>query len=458
MVGTHIHRNITWAENAKPFMTYLARDSFMLQQGLFVADLAYLLNEGSPSTMPIWGAGLTPEPPEGYDYDYVNADVLINRMSVNEEGMLVLPDGMSYRVLVLPETNRMTVPVLCKIRELIIGGATVVGPKPLKSPSLTGYPDADSQVQALANDLWGDLDGISRTKRICGKGIVVWGLPLSEILASLSVAKDIEYSQPLDSKLSWIHRRVCDTDIYFIANTTDSPQDIDVRFRVGGKDAELWHPDTGAIRPAEYKIDNGRTTVQLHLAKRESVFVVFRRATSSASRAMPSQTSTILETVAGPWDVSFPPNLGAPEKIQLNKLESWTENINQGVKYFSGTATYKKMVLVQQSWFRPGAKIMLSLGIVKDIAEISINGKALGTLWKEPYQVDVTGILKSGTNQLKIKVTNEWTNRLVGDRSAPADKKVLTAGHPMMLGFSGPRPVAESGLIGPVTLVSVENR
>ncbi|MBN1805255.1 MAG: hypothetical protein JW837_08400 [Sedimentisphaerales bacterium] len=457
MVGTHIHRNITWAEYAKPFMTYLARNSFMLQQGLFVADIAYLLNEGAPSTMPIWGAGVTPEPPEGYDYDYVNADALINRMSVNEEGMPVLPDGMSYRILVLPETNRMTIPVLRKIRELVKGGATVVGPRPLKSPSLTGYPESDSQVRALADELWGDLDGISRTKRICGKGMVVWGLPLSEILFKLGVARDVEYSQPLDFKLSWIHRRVGDTDIYFTANTTDSPVDIDVRFRVSGKEAELWHPDTGEIEPAEYKIENGRTTVPLHLAQRESVFMVFRRAASSSSRTTASQTSTTLETITGPWDVSFPANLGAPEKIQLTKLESWTENANQGVKYFSGTATYSKTVSAPQSRFRPGAKIMLNLGVVKDIAEVRVNGKTLGTLWKEPYQVDVTGTLKSGTNQLEIKVTNEWTNRLTGDRSAPADKKVLTAGHPMMLGFGRPPPLVESGLIGPVTLVSVEN-
>jgi hypothetical protein len=456
MVGTHINRNITWAEYAKPFMTYMARNSFMLQQGLFVADLVYFLNEGAPSTMPIWGAGLTPEPPAGYDYDYVNADVLINRMSVNEEGMLILPDGMSYRVLVLPETNRMTVPVLYKIRELVKGGATVVGPKPLKSPSLTGYPEADSQVQALANELWGDLDGISRTKCFCGKGMVVWGLPLSEILASLNIPKDVEYSQPLDSKLSWIHRRVRDTDIYFIANTTDSPQDINVRFRVSGKEAELWHPDTGAIKPAEYKIENNRTTVPLHLAQRESVFVVFRQATSSPSRAIPNRISTNLKTLTGPWDISFSPNLGAPANIQLTELQSWTENENQGVKYFSGTATYDKTVLAPQSWFRPGATVMLNLGIVKDIAEVSVNGKALGILWKEPYQVDVTGVLKTGANQLEIKVINEWTNRLIGDRSAPPEKKVLAAGHPMMLGFGTPKPLVQSGLIGPVILVSVE--
>jgi hypothetical protein len=102
MVGTHINRNITWAEQARPFMNYLARNSFMLQRGLPVADLAYLLNEGAPSTMPFWGTGLRPAPPVGYDYDYVNTDVLLGRISVGNDGRLVLPDGVGYRLLVLP--------------------------------------------------------------------------------------------------------------------------------------------------------------------------------------------------------------------------------------------------------------------------------------------------------------------------------------------------------------------
>ena len=145
MVGTHINRNITWAEQGQPFMTYLARNCFMLQQGLFVADLAYLLNEGAPSTMPFWGAGLKPAPPDGYDYDYVNTDVVLNRMSVNAEGRIVLPDGMSYRVLVLPEIDRMTLPVLRKIRELVQNGATVLGPKPLQSPRSRRLPERRSR-------------------------------------------------------------------------------------------------------------------------------------------------------------------------------------------------------------------------------------------------------------------------------------------------------------------------
>jgi hypothetical protein len=453
MVGTHINRNITWAESGQPFMTYLARNCFMLQQGRFVADLAYLLNEGAPSTMPFWGAGLKPAPPDGYDFDYVNADVLLNRMSVNAEGRIVLPDGMSYRVLVLPEIDRMTLPVLRKISELVQNGATVLGPKPLQSPSLAGYPNADREVQTLAEELWGDLDGVSRTRRIYGKGTVVWGLSPADVLASLRIPKDVEYSRTLDASLSWLHRRAGDADIYFVANRTDRKQDISARFRVSGKEAELWHADTGEIEPAEFSIADGRTTVPLHLAERESVFVVFRRATSSSERTLPRAAMTTISTVDGPWTVTFPSNLGAPPEITLTKLESWTANADDGVKYFSGTATYTKTVQVARGSFRPGERIMLNLGSVNDLAEVSVNGQSFGILWKAPYEVDVSAALKPGTNQLVIKLTNEWTNRLIGDRLIPA-KRVLAESPPP---FGPPPTLTQSGLLGPVTLVSVAN-
>lgn len=458
MVGTHINRNITWAENAQPFMMYLARNCFMLQQGQFVADLAYLLNEGAPSTMPFWGAGLQPARPDGYDYDYVNADVLINRMSVDAEGKIVLPDGMTYRLLMLPEIDRMTLPVLRKLRELVNNGATVLGPKPVRSPSLTGYPNSDREIQALADELWGDLDGVSRTKRGVGKGTVVWGLTPAEVLASLRLPRDVDYSRGLDANVSWIHRRTADADIYFVANRTDRKQDVDVRFRINGKAPELWHADTGAIEPAEFSIADGRTTVPLHLAERESVFVVFRRAATSPTGTLPQVTETRLATVDGAWKVEFAANLGAPPQITLSKLESWTTNADEGVKYFSGTATYTKTVQADRRWFGAGQKIVLDLGTVKDLAEVAINGKVFGLLWKAPYQVDVTSALKPGPNQLEIKITNEWMNRIIGDRLAAPDKKVLAPTPPPPGNPNAAPPLIESGLLGPVTFVSISTR
>lgn len=449
MVGSHFHRNITWAEQAQPLLTYFARSSHLLQQGLFVADLAYLLNEGAPSTPPIWGVGTQPVPPEGHDYDFINADVLLNRMSVAEDGRLMLPDGMSYRVLVLPETDRMRPELVRKLRDLVGGGATITGRRPLASPSLARQPEADAEVQALAADLWGDLDGVSRTIRFYGKGRVVWGRPLAETLASLQIAKDFDYARGLDADVAWLHRRTAAADIYYVVNSTDQPREFDARFRVAGKEAELWHPDTGEIERTHYTIAGDRTTVPLRLAEREAVFVVFRKPATGWTASRTTDNATTLATIDGPWDVAFPEKLGAPPKIRLDKLESWTASADEGVKFFSGTATYTKAVTAPRGWFAADTGVFLDLGRVGDLAEISVNGRRLGTLWKAPWQIDVTGALKPGDNRLEIKVTNEWTNRVMGDRTLPPDRNLLGDHGP---GF-GPqlKTPPESGLLGPVT-------
>jgi hypothetical protein len=447
MVGTHINRNITWAEQAGPFMAYLSRTSYMLQQGVFVADLAYLLPEGAPSSQPFWGGGLKPPPPGGYDYDCINTDVLLNRISVDADGRLVLPDGMSYRVLVLPQTDRMTPRVLRKIRDLVAGGATIVGPKPVASPSLEGYPQADEEVRSLANEVWGDLDGVMRNRRFYGKGIVIWGMPLE---TALPVPKDFEFTGPFDTDLAWIHRRAGEADFYFIANRTDRPLDVDVRCRVEGREAELWHLDSGAVEPAGYLIESGRTIVPLHLDERESVFVVFRKPTTTPSRELPRRAFSTVATVSGPWKITFPPKLGAPDSVDLASLQSWATSDDPGVKYFSGTATYTTAL----HDIHPTGRTFLDLGNVNDLAELVVNGKSLGIVWKPPYRVDITDALKHGDNELQIKVTNEWTNRLAGDRSLPADKKILTPIQARPGAAGGNQPLPQSGLIGPVKILS----
>ena len=452
MVGTHINRNITWAEMANPFMSYVARVSYMLQQGQFVADLAYLLPEGAPSTMPFWGAGLQPELPKGYDYDFVNTDVLLNRMSVGADGRLVLQDGMSYRVLVLPPTELMTPAVLRKVHELVAAGATVVGQRAVSSPSLVGFPKADDEVKALSADLWGGLDGVTNTQQAFGKGMVVWGLPLQDALAMVKAVPDFESSSTLDGSVVWIHRHLADADVYFVSNQKDAAQDVEARFRVSGKEAEIWHPASGETEQASFAIADGRTTVPLHLEERESLFVVFRNAAASPKRVVAVPVERTLATVSGPWEITFPPNFGAPASVRMEKLASWTDSPEEGVKYFSGTATYTKTVQAPASWFAAGSRVVLDLGAAKDLAEVSVNGKDVGLLWKPPYKVDVTGALKPGANRIEVKVTNEWTNRQAGDRLLPEDKRVLAPGP---RAFGAPPPLPESGLIGPVTVVSV---
>jgi len=455
MVGTHLHRNITWAEQAKPLFTYFARTSHLLQQGLFVADLAYLLDEGAPSTPPIWGAGTRPSPPDGYDYDFINADVLLNRLSVADDGRLLLPDGMSYRVLILPESRAMRPELARKLRDLVAAGATIVGPRPTHSPSLANYPTADADLHALAADLWGDLDGASRTVRHYGKGRVIWGQPLNEVLPSLAIPKDFDYARGLDAEIAWLHRRTSTADIYYLANTTDHPQTFDARFRVAGKEAELWHADTGKIEPASYRIDADRTTVPLRLAERQSLFVVFRKKAALAARTVASPAAAqTLASLDRDWTVRFQENLGASHELSLAQLAPWSEHADDGVKYFSGSAVYTKRLHAPRDWFLPDTGLFLDLGHVGDIAEVTLNGRPLGLLWHPPYEIDITGALHPGDNLIEIKVTNQWTNRLIGDRNVSAEKRVFADSAALPNRMRGPEPkLPDSGLIGPVRLL-----
>jgi hypothetical protein len=401
MVGTHIHRNITWAEQAKPFMTYIARVSYMLQRGKPVADLAYLLPEGAPSTMPFWGAGLEPMPPAGYDYDYINTDALLHRTHVEPDGRIGAGNGIAYRLLVLPLTVLMTPEVLRKLRDLVESGATILGPRPTRSPSLSHYPDADLELQALATDLWGDMDGVTRNEHACGKGMVYWGLKVDEVLNRLNSAPDFASSGSLETRPAWIHRQTADEDIYFVANQADARVRIEARFRVAGRNVEIWRPMDGSIvlgaysagalmdqrtgsqpemQPSAFSRRDGFTVVPLNLAERESVFVVFRKQAVVSSGAAHAPSEMTLAVIDSPWTLAFPPHLGAPSTIQMERLTSWTENSDPGVKYFSGTANYSANFNVAQAWITSGQPILLDLERVCDLAEIKLNGKSLDIL------------------------------------------------------------------------------
>ena len=456
--GQNYTRYITWAEQAAAWNEYLARSSYLLQQGLFVGDLAYYYGEGAPITVPFW-KGIHPAVPAGYNYDWVNTEVLLTRMSV-KDGRLVLPDGMSYRALVIPEdVCRLTLPAVQKIRDLVGAGAVVIGPRPGYSPSLTGFPLSDEEIRFIVNDVWGPIDGKSVTEHVYGKGKIYWGKSVKDVLAAEKTPPDFEYNQPeIDSNLVWIHRRTDGSDIYFVANQSDRTEDIQASFRVDGKEPEFWRPDTGAVEPAEYNLEDGRANVPVHLDPYGSVFVVFREKAASRFRTLPHVAQSDLTTFEGSWEVSFPANWGAPPKIKLDGLSSWTESSDAGVKYFSGTATYTKDVEVSPEWLRPGARVVLDLGKVKDIAEVSVNGKSLGgILWKPPYAADVSGALKPGSNHLEIRITNLWTNRVIGDHQPGATKTyTFTDFKPMNL--TKDSELLESGLLGPVRLVSVTKR
>jgi hypothetical protein len=753
--GLHYERTQTWWEQSTAWHEYLARCQFLLRQGLFVADICFLEPEGSPMRFtptlpnPESFRGNTPDRP-GYNFDGCTPEVVLERMKV-KDGKLVLPDGMSYRVLVLPQVETMTPALLRKIRELVEAGATVIGPPPLKSPSLQGYPQCDEEIRRLVKEMWGSdvakgrrSDGVvekwsngqteplggspsparphsnTPTLRLSsGQHRVIWDAsfateqsgpeaasPLSRAkwiwhkegnpaatapvgeryfrrLVALEAARSIQsarmvleadnsfrawvngqpagegegFEQPhtldlrrllqpgtnliavtarnggeqpnpagligallvkyrdgssveivTDEKwqsaarapdnwlsdkqaeaawsaalelgalgmppwgvpgraaaasyvfpdfhaisdllaaglppdfesagnLRFIHRRDEDTDIYFVANPATNWVGANCAFRVAGKTPELWNPMTGERRKqALFKEESGRTWLPLWLEPVGSVFVVFRPADKESaapvvavkrngSDVLPGPglaltqpppveliageresatlrawqpgryelertggKSTVVEVppvpaaieIAGPWEVRFEPNRGAPARATFDKLISWSEHSDPGVKYFSGHATYRTSFEAPGS---PGAnqesRLFLDLGRVAVIAQVNLNGRDLGTLWKPPYRVDATAALRVGTNVLEVRVVNLWVNRMIGDEQLPEDSERNANGtlkqwpawvqedRPSPSGrftfttwrlWKKDAPLQASGLLGPVRLIGASEK
>ncbi|MGC9197848.1 MAG: glycosyl hydrolase [Acidobacteriaceae bacterium] len=705
-------RTNSWFSRESAWLQYVRRSQYMLRQGRLVADLVYFTGVEVPSNTPVWPDQLSPTPPPGYYYDVTNATGILNRMEVQNR-QIILPDGMRYAVLILPEDRTITLQLLHKIRDLVYEGANLVGPKPNRVAGLNGYPECDAELQRLADEIWGDVDGLSVTQRAFNRGQVFWGEPLTAVLSKLNLKPDFECtSRSGDAPINYIHRRTEDADVYFLANRRRQSEDLVCTFRVENKRPELWNPETGDISPLSvYDLVAGGVRVPVTLGPAGSVFVVFRAAaTSEPLQAITRNRETILTAkpfpnlppgryrdvanhftlcvwvkpdvdmgllppnsrsllgpnlhaysyviyppagnqvygrgqaacglaaardgvvvyertkgepvpvlvahvalagwthiailyidgkpslylngklvqegqqsanvvhpglgealqgdgaayfdgsmtkpqlfaevlsqdriqqavqagvphpeeppalepsgngsselliwqngpymlhsnrgststlqisdiempseIRGPWRVSFPANLGAPSEITLPELISLHQHQDGGVRYFSGTATYTRRFEVPASVVSIGRHLYLDLGRVAVLAEVRLNGGDLGSLWKPPFRVDVTGMIRPGENILEVAVTNLLTNRLIGDEQLPAEyeyskREMLpffggviknlpqwyVDGKPKPPGgritfatwkhYDRQSPLVESGLIGPVVLRTAVKR
>ncbi len=718
--GLHYERSQTWWDQSTAWHEYLSRCQFLLQQGQFVADICYLAPEASPYRFRAPPTPGSPSHRPGYNFDGCTPEVLLTLMKV-KDGRLVLPSGMSYRVLVLPEVETMTPKLLRKVSELVKAGATVVGPAPLRSPGLSHYPECDQEVQKLARELWSGgagegtarlgkgrvlwpvatkpkqvvqeaparlgtakwiwfkegnpaasapadkryfrrvftleagaqvesarlvmtadnefeawvngrragggedfrshlRDGLQATARaghesadrggrergvfaqpggagrqphceVSGRphrrgpnrrpvgsgqgchgqmaqrgggagawkpamelgamGMEPWGnvdrptvltpvlYPNAEAMAGLmrtmGVPPDFDYlTQSSERSLRYIHKQIGQTDLFFVANEKPHPEEAVCSFRVVGKRPELWWPDSGRIeRAAVYDEAGGCVRLPIRFDASGSVFVIFRagedvepdrvtsvkrngeslvdlgakdltavttaepgieivRGQGDAVKAQVWQAGTYNWTsangqrrqlavasipepveITGPWELRFPPKAGAPERVTLDQLISWSQHSDAGVRYFSGTATYRKQFVVPPALIVPGRRVYLDLGRVEVMASVKLNGKDLGILWKQPYCVEVTDALKAGANLVEVEVVNLWINRQIGDEQLPEDSERnpngtlkqwpqwLEEGKPSPTGrytFTSWRlwqkdsPLVESGLLGPVKL------
>ncbi len=521
--GTHLNPNVTWWEQAGDFIGYLNRCSYMLQKGLFVADVLYYYGDDVPNF--VFLKKEITEPDFGYDWDKCSKEVLIDDASVKDR-KLMLPDGMTYRVLVMPNEASINLDVLRKVEELVKDGLTLVSPPPQRATGLTGYPESDIEVAEIVKKVWGKIDGNIITENSYGKGRVIWGENINSILKKMDVNPDFGFTGNNDSTaLDYIHRTTDDQDIYFVVNRharkgindfsyrnltnlPDRYEQVECKFRVTGKYPELWDPITGEIQNiCTYREENGYTFIPLHFNPEESKFIVFRKEEktrlhiteikkdgrfifpdnqfqtksqslievyieneqlyahmtgtgeyaitwSDGKRSVISVEETdIKQYIQGTWELAFDTAWGGPDKVSVDELKSWTEFTSEGIKYYSGTATYFKTFSLSKKEIED-KKIILNLGNVLEMASIKINGNKMPVSWCFPFEYDITKYAKEGSNDLEVEVVNMWPNRLILDGSLPKNLRLTKTNINKFEATDAEKFLRKSGLTGPVEVVS----
>jgi len=450
--GTHFNPNVTWWEMSTGFFEYMNRCHFLLQQGQFVADACHYYGDHVPN---IAGrkeadpAGVLP----GFDYDVINEETLCERMKV-EDGKVVVPTGMAYSLLVLPDHKVLSLDAMEAVHRLVREGATVMGFKPEKTVSLVNYPESEERLKAMADEVWGSATG-AEGEHAFGKGKVVWGKTGREVLMDEGVLPDFVFEGPEDAELHFIHRHSSEWDLYFLSNQGEERVRGKASFRVTGKKPKLWDALTGKVRDAtRFTVNDRTTTVPVELQGYGSVFVVFRRAVASSpapTEGWNTPVYTPLKTLEGPWEVSFDPDWGGPASVKFKELISWTNRPEEDIQHYSGTATYRKTF----NYRREGKEecVSLNLGDLVHMGRVRLNGQDLGVVWCKPFRVEVTDVLKNGDNQLEIDVVNNWVNRIVGDAKGIGGKKYTQTN---ITRITQETPLQTSGLLGPVQLEAMQ--
>lgn len=447
--GTHFDRTNTWWDQSAPFVDYLSRCSFMLQEGLFAADVLFYkghdLRSGGDAFE--WDDGMKNPPASlgtGYDYDKCNEEVLLTRISV-KNGKLTFPDGMSYQVLVIDENTSVSLKALKKLLSLVELGATVIGR--VEAQELSKLDDA-IEYQELIKRIWGNLE---KGKRTIGKGQFVWNQTIREVLQQQNIFPDFECSGISDAGVvDFIHRKTEDTDIYYVASRWEPVEKVECTFRVSNKQPELWDPVTGKTRIlTDFKIENGRTIIPMDFGPCGSYFVVFKEPISVQSSVSNWPTYRTMKQIEGPWQLNFDEQWGGPESVIFENLIDWSQHENDGIKYYSGTATYSKTF--DLDLLSISDEIILDLGKVHELAQVRLNGVDLGVAWTKPYQVNITTHVKAKDNKLEIDVVNLWPNRLIGDEFLPEKERFTQTNIRKFTKATQPLP---SGLLGPVKIIT----
>ena len=444
--GTEFNRNNIWFSHMDLFSAYLKRVNFMLQQGVNIADVAYFIGEDTPKMTGI----NEPELPTGYQFDYINAEVIKTRLSVRDN-MLTLPDGTQYKILVLPPVKTMRPELLAKIASLVEEGAIVLGPAPERSPSYENYPHADHEVAQLAERLWSGIDGKNVKYKRVGKGMVINGMSLTEAFALTGCPPDCKIAD--SDPVLYGHRTAGQTEIYFLTNQSDRQITVSPEFRVRSKQPELWEPVSGITRKlAAYTQTGIGTIVPLQLAPNESVFIVFRNKTTRNGEQRVEANYPKLQAIAEPdipWTVHFEKEHHGPEQLTLRTPIDLSKSPHSDVRHYSGKITYRSGFSLNKI---PPGRIYLDIHEIHVMAKVWINGKYAGGVWTPPYRIDITDLIHKGVNRVEVEVVNTWVNRLIGDAQLPEAERTTWT----FINQWGPDSnLPPSGLVGPVVIGNI---
>ena len=440
--STEFNRHNTWFKKSKDYFTYLRRSQHLLQQGNYVADVCYFIGEDTP----IMTGVRNPELPKGYSYDYINAEVIMNRLTV-KDGKFVLPDGMSYSLMVLPPFDTMRPELLSKIESLVSEGGKIYGQAPEKSPSLQNYPQSDTQVKMLAEKMWGSS---SEKIKKYNKGDIVDGLELQDALNQLGIPKDVDLQAEVP--VLWTHRSTPELEIYFLTNQSEEDIEFSPSFRAKGMKPQLWDAITGDVRTLnDFTEKDGRTIVPLKMKALQSWFVVFSKTEQKEIENkyqvnFPNQT--IEQALKNPWKVDFKnKDIGPKEIIDFPNLTDWITHSNEKIKYYSGTAVYSSTFNYKKD--NNTKDVFIDLGKVGVMASVKINDKPIGTVWISPFKLNASSALTDGINTIEVEVVNVWRNRLTGDKTLPKEERTTWTN----VDFVTPKEeLIPSGLLGPVTI------
>ena len=466
--GIEFNRHNTWFEYSSAWVDYYRRAHFLLQAGHNVADIAYFIGEDTPIMTGLFSSDMLkdssleggdpnenlvinkPALPEGYEYDFINAEVIHQRLEI-DQGEFVLPEGGRYKIIVLPERQTMRPELIKRLYELVNNGGAIYGSAPRRSPSLSDYPDADLLVSQMAAGMWGNCDGSKILSVRLGKGRIFCGGGLERALAEINSIPDVDNIDV--KKIYWSHRTSEDVEIYFISNQSNETVEFSPRFRQARGKPEFWNPVTGKRKPLpEYSRISGRTSIPLKLYPRQSGFVVFRDTSSAVKGEINFPEMASLQDLSTQWQVTFDPSAGGVGLTDFETLTDWTINTNDNIRHYSGTATYRKTIEVKTP---PDELVYLDLGALHGMAKVYVNGTDLGIVWSAPWRLDVTSVIKPGKNSIEIDVVNNWANRLIGDASKQEEDRITWT---TFQGVTKDTALVPSGLLGPVQLLTMHKQ